>query len=148
MLFILKKLLVILFILVCGNAISQNYMGYKIKDVTMIKGNNFTETKSTSNSGSIMYKTPNTKLYSGGETIESFGYNGDGFVIRYFRFDTVDEDEVMKIVRTNNQDYKRVDVGSKQNYFQWIDPKNSYNFTLNVIPMEKLFVISYEITKE
>ncbi len=155
--FILKNIIgILLFVLIFDNAMGQNYMGFKIKDVIMIKGNNFTETKSTPNSyGVIVYERSNNKFTQAGKTIESYGYDDNNIVIRCFRFDEVDEEEVMKIVKANNQDYKRVDVGEKQNFFQWIDPKNRYNFILNVIPFEKgliselkFYIISYEITKE
>lgn len=157
MLFILKKIVVIVvFILQYDNAISQNYIGFNIKDVIMIKGNDFTETKSTPNSYAvIVYEKTNNRFIKTGKSIESFGYDNNNIVIRCFRFDTVDEDEVLKIVKANNQEYRRVDIGDKQDYFQWIDTKNSLNFTLNLITFEKglvgdvkFYVISYEITKE
>jgi len=151
MLFILKKMVVILvFILQYDNAISQNYMGFKIKDVIMIKGADFTK-----KNDNIVYEKSNDRFIKIGTSIESFGYDNNNIVIRCFRFDFVDEDEILKIVKANNQEYKRVDIGNKQDFFQWIDTKNSFNFTLNIIPIEKgvvgnvkFYMIDYEITKE
>lgn len=86
--------------------------------------------------------------------MESFEYDLDKKVVRYFKMDQVDEGEVMKIVKANNEDYTRVDVGSKQKYFKWIDTKNKYTITLNATPFEKglisemkFYVIFYEIIK-
>ena len=150
MLFILKRIICLsVIILTFQNVMSQNYMGLKIQDVKLIKGNNFTETKDVSSSYStIVYEKTNNKIIKDYKTLESFGFDNNDIVIRYFRFDVVEGDEIVKIVKTNNQEYKRVDAGNKQNFFQWIDPEHGYNFVLNIIPIENVFVISYEISKE
>ena len=150
MLFTLKGIISPLLILFTfQNVMSQNYMGLKIQDVKLIKGYNFTETRDpTSSTGTIVYEKPNNKIIKDYKTIESFGFDNNDIVMRYFRFDVVGGNEVIKLVKTNNQEYKRVDAGNKQNFFQWIDSEHGYNFILNIIPVENLFVISYEITKE
>ena len=154
-LYLLKKLIcIIIFLFIYNAVISQNYMGYNMKDVIMIKGNNYEIKKSSGLFNTILiYEIPLDVILLGehtkGKKIESFGFDTTNTVVHYFRFDqTEDEGEVMKIVQANNLDYKRVDVGDKQNFFQWIDQQHRYNFILNVIPMDKVFVISYEITKE
>jgi hypothetical protein len=155
--FTLKKFVSILaFLLLCNSVMSQNYVGFNKRDVIMIKGNFYTETKKSGDKlGVINYTTPNIKYHKEGTSVELFSLDDNDIVIRYIRMDEVDEDEVLKIVKANNQDYKRVDIGGVQNDFQWLDTKKQLDIKLTVIPFEKglisdlkFYQIIYVISKE
>ena len=151
-----KFVSILAFLLLCNSVMSQNYVGFNKRDVIMIKGNFYTETKKSDNKlGVINYTRPNTKYHKEGKSIELFSLDDNDIVIKYIRMDEVDEDEVLKIVKANNQDYKRVDIGGVQNDFQWIDIKNKQDIRLTVMTYEKgvlsdlkFHFIIYTIVKE
>lgn len=146
MLSLLKKIVCFaIFLLINYTAISQSYLGFKIKDVILIKGNNYQEI----NPRLIVYETPSEiKYYSNVSqdsktNVETFSYDADNNVIRWARTGSVHEDVVMKLISENNQQYKRVDVGEKQGFFQWIDAQKRYNITMNTMKIDK-GIDSYE----
>ena len=58
------------------------------------------------------------------------------------------EEDLLKIVRTNNENFKKVSVGQKQGFFQWLDPKNGVSLKLESTPLDKVFDVEYIIEKE
>lgn len=155
--FTLNKILsIVTFLLLCNSAISQNYVGLSKRDVVLIKGNNYTETKKNGdNLNVIEYTRANTKYHNEGKSTELFSLDDYDNVTRYIKMDEVDENDILKIVKSNNQDYKRVDIGGVQNEFQWIDIKKQQNIKLTVMPFEKgvlsdlkFYFMIYTIEKE
>lgn len=119
--------------------------------ITLIKGRDCEVKKSDGLYKTMLIYEKSTEVVVAGTTtkgkkIESFGFDENDKVIRYFRFDTVDPNEVTKIIKANNQEFQR--VKADLTYFQWIDTKNNYNITLDIVPLDNQMLISYEMTKE
>lgn len=144
-LFILKKVIFITVFLIASNAcMSQHYIGFSKSDILLIKGNDYTE-----KDGTIQYKTPPQiafgKPFDG---VEIFYFNESKIVNQYFMLAVIPESDLIKIVRTNNESYKKISVGEKQGFFQWLDTKNGVSLKLESTQMDKVFMVEYIIEKE
>jgi len=146
MLFALRNTICIaLFIIISDTCLGQHYIGFAKTDLLMIKGNNYTE-----KDGTIMYDAPKQivwgKEMNGG--FEAFNFDKNDMVNRSFRFGLITEEDLLKIVRANNENFKKVSVGQKQGFFQWLDTKNGVSLKLESTQMDKVFMVEYIIEKE
>ena len=109
----------------------------------MIKGNDFTE-----KDGTFQYKTPPQMAFGKPfDGVEIFYFTDSKIVNQYFMLAVISESELIKIVRTNNESYKKVSVGEKQGFFQWLDTKNGVSLKLESTQMDKVFMVEYIIEK-
>lgn len=141
MLFLLKKFICLFFLVMVFNAAAaQDYIGLSKKEVLLIKGDSYIENTDTK----LIYKFPKENLLGSsvdvGEEVFAFA-NGSCYYYalskRNFK-----EDDLLKLIKYNNAHYKRVDIGEKQDYLQWIDNTRRVDFTLNIVRMdEDLFVV-------
>ncbi len=133
------------------SAISQHYIGFTIEDLIVIKGNNYTVKNYTGKKGALVYDLPSRMIW-GKETnsdIEIFFFDSDNKINGSDRVGLFSEEEVMKIVRYNNENYKKVNVGQKQGFLQWLDVKNSISLQLGVTSgADKFYFGSYTTNKE
>lgn len=141
MLFLLKKLVWLLFFVILFKAGSaQDYIGLSKKDILLIKGNSYIENTDTK----LIYKFPKVdflgKSVDGGE--EVFGFAKGSCYYYAFSKMNFNKDELLKLIKYNNSNFKRVDIGEKQDFFQWIDNERKVDFRLNIARMdESLFVV-------
>ena len=144
-LFILRKITCAAIFLIASNTcMSQHYIGFSRTDVIVIKGNDYTE-----KDGTIQYKTPPQVAYGKSfDGVEIFYFNESKMVNKYFMLAVITESELMKIVKTNNESYKKVNAGEKQGFFQWLDTKNGVSLKLESTQMDKVFMVEYIIEKE
>jgi hypothetical protein len=149
MFFLLKRIVCIALLLTSFNELAaQDYIGFSRRDILLIKGNNFSE----SSVSFLRYDFPNViflgKSVEGG--FESFNFDKNEQVYRYIKYGLFKDDEILKIIKgnNNNSNYKRVDVGDKQNFFQWIDSEQNIDIKLTANPMEEYFLILYEVFKK
>ncbi len=137
-----KSVFLIVFFLATNLAFSQHYIGLSKEDVKMIFGKDYTV-----KDGVFMYDTP--ALGGFGKGTEFFYFDEKEKVKQYWKLGAVYQDEIIKIVKYNNANFKRISAGEKQNFFQWIDPKDILSFRLEVIPIDKnLSIIDYVVVKE
>ncbi|MBA3285777.1 MAG: hypothetical protein H0U27_12060 [Nitrosopumilus sp.] len=146
-LFSLKKITIsIIVFLIYNVAFSQHYIGFTKQDLIMIKGDDYTIKK-----GVIMYDRPSEVVF-GKETeggLDLFYFDNNDKVRLIVRFGLFSEEDVMKIVSYNNQNYKKVNVGKKQGFFQWLDIQNKISFKLEVTSgLDKFHTGDYSIEKE
>lgn len=146
MLFLLKRIVYIIFLVVSFNQLlAQDYIDFSKRDILLIKGNGYSE-----NSDSLLrYDFP--RIIFLGKSVEQ-GFEGFNFdksqkVIRYIKYGLFKEDELLKIIKENNSNYKRVDVGEKQDFFQWIDSERKLNINLTAKPMDEFYLIFYVVWK-
>ena len=146
MLFILRKIIYTAIVMVfCNVCIGQHHIGLTKSDLIMIKGNTFTE-----KDGTIMYESPK-KIVSGKEMaggLEIFYFDKNNLVRQSSRLVLLSEEELLNIVKANNQLFTKVNVGKNQGFFQWLDTKNSVNLKLETTPMDNVFMVQYTIVKE
>lgn len=146
MLFILKGIVCIVFLLTSFNELAaQDYIGLSRRDILLIKGNNYSE----SSDSVLRYNFPKViflgKSVDGG--FEGFNFDKNQKVIRYIKYGLFKEDELLKILKENNSKFKRVDIGDKQDFFQWINPEQKVDIRLIAHPMEDFFYIFYVVWK-
>lgn len=146
MFFILKRIVCITFLIISFNeVVAQDYIGLSKRDILLIKGKNYSQ-----NSDSLLiYDYP--KIIFMGKSIdqgmEGFNFDKNQLVIRYTKYGFFKEDVILKIIKDNNSNFKRVDIGDKQDYFQWIDSEQKLDITLNAKPMEEFFLTLYVVWK-
>lgn len=145
MLFTLRKVICIIIFLIASNTcISQHYIGFSKSDILLIKGNDYTE-----KDGTIQYKTlPQIAYGKSFDGVEIFYFNESKNVNQYFMLAVISEPDLIKIIRTNNESYKKVSVGEKQGFFHWLDTKNGVSLKLESTQMDKVFMVEYIIEKE
>lgn len=142
---ILRKYIFFLILsLISNDLMSQNYIGLTKNDIILLKGTNYSENTQIFLRYNFPKKIVFGKSVEGG--FESFNFENN-IVTRYIKFGLFDEEVVLKIINSNNENFKRVDVGKKQGYFQWIDPKRQINFDLESTPMDNYLFISYIVEK-
>lgn len=133
-----------IFLIVSNACIGQHYVGFSKSDILLIKGNDYTE-----KDGTIQYKTPPQIAFGRSfDGLEIFYFNEFKIVNRYFMLAVIPESELIKVIRTNNENYKKVSVGEKQGFFQWLDTKNGVSLKLESTQMDKFFMVEYIIEKE
>ncbi len=146
MFFILKRIVCVVLLVISFNGLAaQDYIGFSKKDILLIKGNNYSENTDSY----LKYNFP--KIIFMGDRIdpgfEAFKFDENQEVILYTKFGLFKEDVLLKIIKDNNSNFKRVDIGDKQDSFQWIDSERKLDITLKAKPMEEYFFITYLIVK-
>jgi hypothetical protein len=111
-------------------------LGWTFDEVVRLKGNGFTKDPPQSDSYTIQYSIEksilNGKEYPvGSDEIYRFNLITNK-VIRYSLIGVKREVEIIEIIEKNNSKFKKVDLGSKQNFYQWIDIQNSAEYTLSI----------------
>jgi len=128
----------LILIFIFSTSKSQNYLGLSKKDIIKIKGNFYTESKKDVDKnelGTITYEYA-TNIYNESKLSEIFAYDDNEIIIRFSKLGDVNEGDLLKIIRENDQLYSRVNEG-EETEFHWIDKRKEYDIRLTVIPMER-----------
>lgn len=111
-------------------------LGWTFDDIVKLKGKEYTKGTPQDGSYTITYSIEksivNGKEYPVGSK-EIFRFNSiTNKVQRYTLLGIKRESDIIDIIEKNNSKFKKVDIGSKQNFYQWIDIQNNAEYTLSI----------------
>jgi hypothetical protein len=111
-------------------------LGWTFDDLVKLKGKEYTKGTPQEGSYTITYSVEksivNGKEYPVGSK-EVFRFNSiTNKVQRYTLLGIKRESDIIDIIEKNNSKFKKVDIGSKQNFYQWIDIQNNAEYTLSI----------------
>lgn len=115
-------------------SVSSQQLGWAIRDVIRLKGENYQRKPGKGSFYVIQYgekmniNEQNPSGYDEFYTVDSTSNK----VIRYVFLGIKSESDVVEIIERNNSKLRKVDLGSKQNYYQWINLENNAEYTLKI----------------
>ena len=111
-------------------------LGWTFDEVVRLKGKDYTKGTPQDGSYTITYSVEkaiiNGQEYPVGSK-EVYRFNSiTNKVQRYTLIGMKRESDVIDIIEKNNSKFKKVDMGSKQNFYQWIDIQNNAEYNLSI----------------
>jgi hypothetical protein len=149
----MKSKIYLLFIL-CVFFYNSGYaqqLGWSFDDVVRLKGEYYKIGPSKEGSYFVSYNVEksivNGKEYPVGSN-ETYLFDlTTNKVWRYVFLGVKREVDIVDIIEKNNTKYKKIDMGSKQNFYQWIDINNNVEYNLNIqIQLDDCKFILYSCT--
>lgn len=118
------------------NSVSSQLLGWSFDDVIKLKGKEYKTGPSKEGSYFVSYEVK-TSIVDGKEypvgSGETFLFDSvTNKVWRYVLVGLKSESDIVEIIEKNNSKFKKIDLGSKQNFFQWIDIQNNIEYNLNI----------------
>lgn len=118
------------------NSASSQLLGWSFDEVIRLKGKDYKTGPSKEGSYFVSYEVK-TSIVSGKEypvgSSETYLFNRiTNKVWKYTFAGLKGESDIVEIIEKNNSKFKKIDMGSKQNSFQWIDVQNNVEYTLSI----------------
>jgi hypothetical protein len=115
---------------------SSQLLGWSFNEVIRLKGKDYKSGPSKEGSYFVSYEV-RTSIVNGKEYPVGSGetYLFDSITNKVWRYMLVglkSESDIVEIIEKNNSKFKKIDMGSKQNFFQWIDLQNNVEYTLSI----------------
>ena len=118
------------------NSIKSQQLGWTFDEVVRLKGKDYKIGQLKEGTYTLNYEVK-TSLVNGQEYPVGYGevyrINANtSKVLRYTFVGLKRESDIVEIIEKNNSKFKKVDMGSKQNFYQWIDIQNNAEYTLSI----------------
>lgn len=115
---------------------SSQLLGWSFNEVIRLKGKDYKSGPSKEGSYFVSYEVK-TSIVNGKEYLVGSGetYLFDSITNKVWKYMFVglkSESDIVEIIEKNNSKFKKIDIGSKQNFFQWIDLQNNAEYTLSI----------------
>jgi len=113
-------------------------LGWTFNEIIKLKGKNYEQTNN--NDGyTLSYENYGKMIMDDGKKVsdltEVYSFiSTTNKVYKYISIGWKTESEIVEIIEKNNSKFKKVDMGSKQKGFQWIDTENNAEYNLSLFP--------------
>jgi hypothetical protein len=118
------------------NSASSQLLGWTFDEVIRLKGKDYKTGPSKEGSYFVSYEAKtsivNGKEYPVGSGETYLLKTITNKVWRYVLVGLKSEGDIIEIIEKNNSRFKKVDMGSKQTFYQWIDVQNNTEYTLSI----------------
>ncbi len=134
------------------NSASSQLLGWSFDDVIKLKGKDYKSGPSKESYYFVRYEIK-TSIVNGKEYTVGSGetYIFDSITNKVCTYNLIGlkrESDIIEIIEKNNSKFKKIDMGSKLNFYKWVDLQNNIEYNLSIqmqLEDNKFIIYSCEI---